>query len=82
MRMSLAMSVVGALLVVVAAVLAVVAENSVAYVVSSGVLHEDFWLGPVSYACAAAGVLVVLANFVAQLRRRKRLTGSYKPMGR
>ena len=82
MRMSLAMSVVGALLIVVAAVLAVVAENSVAYVDSSGVLHEDFWLVPVSYACAAAGVLVVLANFVAQLRRRKRLTGSYKPMGR
>ncbi len=71
MRMSLAMSVVGALLIVVAAVLAVVAEK-----------HEDFWLVPVSYACAAAGVLVVLANFVAQLRRRKRLTGSYKPMGR
>lgn len=64
MRMSLAMSIVGAVLIVVAAVLAVVAENSV------------------SYACAAAGVLVVLANFVAQLRRRKRLTGSYRSMGK
>jgi hypothetical protein len=52
----------------------------VSYVDASGVLHEDFWLVPVSYACAAAGVLVVLANFVAQLRRRKRLTGSYRPM--
>lgn len=79
MRTSLVMSVVGAVLIVVAVVLAVVAENSVSYVDASGVLHEDFWLVPVSYACAAAGVLVVLANFVAQLRRRKRLTGSYRP---
>lgn len=71
MRMSLAMSIVGAVLIVVAAVLAVVAENSVSYVDASGMLHEDFWLVPVSYACAAAGVLVVLANFVAQLRRRE-----------
>lgn len=82
MRMSLAMSIVGAVLIVVAAVLAVVAENSVSYVDASGMLHEDFWLVPVSYACAAAGVLVVLANFVAQLRRRKRLTGSYGPLER
>jgi transcriptional regulator with XRE-family HTH domain len=80
MRTSLVMSVVGAVLIVVAVVLAVVAENSVSYVDASGVLHEDFWLVPVSYACAAAGVLVALANFVAQLRRRKRLTGSYRPM--
>ncbi len=79
MRTSLVMSVVGAVLIVVAVVLAVVAENSVSYVDASCVLHEDFWLVPVSYACAAAGVLVVLANFVAQLRRRKRLTGSYRP---
>ncbi|MCH3957786.1 MAG: DUF3955 domain-containing protein [Olsenella sp.] len=79
MRTSLVMSVVGAVLIVVAVVLAVVAENSVSYVDASGVLHEDFWLVPVSYACAAAGVLVALANFVAQLRRRKRLTGSYRP---
>ena len=55
MRMSLAMSIVGAVLIVVAAVLAVVAENSVSYVDASGMLHEDFWLVPVSYACAAAG---------------------------
>ena len=82
MRMSLAMSIVGAVLILVAAVLAVVAENSVSYVDASGMLHEDFWLVPVSYACAAAGMLVLLANFVAQLRRRKRLTGSYRPMGR
>ncbi len=80
MRTSLVMSVVGAVLIVVAVVLAVVAENSVSYVDASGVLHEDSWLIPVSYACAAAGVLVALANFVAQLRRRKRLTGSYRPM--
>ena len=66
----------------VAAVLAVVAENSVSYVDASGMLHEDFWLVPVGYACAAAGMLVLLANFVAQLRRRKRLTGSYRPMGK
>ena len=82
MRMSLAMSLVGAMLIVVAAVLAVVAENSVSYVDASGMLHEDFWLVPVGYACAAAGMLVLLANFVAQLRRRKRLTGSYRPMGK
>lgn len=82
MRMSLAMSMVGALLIVVATLLAVVAESSVAYVDASGVLHEDFWLVPVSYACAAAGVIVVLTNFVAQLGRRRRLTGSCKPMGR
>ena len=82
MRMSLAMSVVGAALTVIATVLAVVATNSVSYVDASGMLHEDFWLVPVSYACAVAGVLVVLANFVAQLRRRKRLTGSYGPLGR
>ncbi len=68
MRMSLAMSIVGAVLILVAAVLAVVAENSVSYVDASGMLHEDFWLVPVSYACAAAGMLVLLANFVAQLR--------------
>lgn len=80
MRMSLVMSVVGAALIVIAVVLSAVAENSVSYVDASGVLHEDFWLVPVSYACAAAGVLVALANFVAQLRRRKRLTGSYRPM--
>lgn len=80
MRTSLVMSVVGAALIVIAVVLSAVAENSVSYVDASGVLHEDFWLVPVSYACAAAGVLVALANFVAQLRRRKRLTGSYRPM--
>lgn len=82
MRMSLAMSLVGAMLIVVAVVLAVVAENSVSYVDASGMLLEDFWLVPVGYACAAAGMLVLLANFVAQLRRRKRLTGSYRPMGK
>ena len=79
MRMSLAISVVGAALIVIATVLAVVATNSVSYVDASGMLHEDFWLVPVSYACAAAGVLVLLVNFVAQLRRRKRMTGSYRP---
>ena len=79
MRMSLAMSVVGAVLIVLATVLAVVVTNSVSYVDASGVLHEGFWLVPVSYACAAAGVLVLLVNFVAQLRRRKRMTGSYRP---
>ena len=47
MRMSLVMSIVGAVLIVVAAVLAVVAENSVSYVDASGMLHEDFWLVPV-----------------------------------
>ena len=77
MRMSLAMSLVGAMLIVVA-----VAENSVSYVDASDMLLEDFWLVPVGYACAAAGMLVLLANFVAQLRRRKRLTGSYRPMGK
>ncbi len=82
MRRSLVLSVVGSALIVAAVVLAVVAENSVSYVDAAGVLHENFWLVPVSYACAAAAVLVLLANFVAQLRRRKRLTGSYRPMGR
>ena len=82
MRMSLAISIAGAALIVVAVVLAVVADNSVSYVDASGMLHEDFWLVPVSYACVAAGMLVLLANFVAQLRRRKRLTGSCGPMRR
>jgi transcriptional regulator with XRE-family HTH domain len=80
MRMSLAMSIVGAVLLIVGVVLMVAAENSVSYVDATGLLHESFWLVPVSYGCMFTGVLVILADLVAQQRRRRSLTGSYRPV--
>lgn len=69
-KMNMISTLIGAFLIVMGAMCFFIKANSVEYIDKSGILHENFYLLPVGFAFAAAGVLVIFVSCVSVLVKR------------
>ncbi|HEM4050620.1 TPA: DUF3955 domain-containing protein [Streptococcus suis] len=70
-QMHLTITIIGSFLMLLGFVCFVIKANSVEYIDTEGILHENFYLIPVGYLLLAAGSIISLISGIILLRNRK-----------
>jgi transcriptional regulator with XRE-family HTH domain len=69
-KMNLISTIIGSVFILIGVLCFIIKANSVEYVDKNGILHENFYLLPIGYIFAFAGIMVIVVSFAVYLIKR------------
>lgn len=69
-KMNLISTIIGSVFILIGVLCFIIKANSVEYVDKNGILHENFYLLPIGYIFAFAGIMVIVISFSVYLIKR------------